>query len=134
MFDLLDNVRIDDIELSESDDDTTDKKKDTLDLKKTISNISNNKEEQAALYLSCFYSGRNTQSSLTDFIEAVNFQFKTEIPTTFDGLCDIIFGRKRKFAKQKIYFCIFCLKTINLNQNERIRRTCPNCQSRYFIT
>ena len=64
------------------------------------------KEELAAAYLASFYSGKTTQSSLTDYLQLSNIRSEAEnspvrLPTTFNGLAQILLKRKLDFIKKK---------------------------------
>ncbi len=49
------------------------------------------KEELAAAYLASFYSGKTTQSSLTDYLQLSNIYSPVQLPTTFNGMVQTVF-------------------------------------------
>ena len=89
-----------------------------------------NKEELAAAYLASFYSGKTTQSSFTDYLQLSNIYSPVQLPTTFNGLAQILLKRKLDFIKKKTWFCNVCQKSFE-NLNDRSQRECEKCGSRY---
>ena len=88
------------------------------------------KEELAAAYLASFYSGKTTQSSLTDYLQLSNIYSPVQLPTTFNGLAQILLKRKLDFIKKKTWYCNVCQKSFE-NLNDRSQRECEKCGSRY---
>jgi hypothetical protein len=54
------------------------------------------REELAAAYLTLFFKGKLTQSSLSTAIELSNITSPIKLPTNFDGLLNIITKKKHR--------------------------------------
>jgi hypothetical protein len=89
-----------------------------------------NKEELAAAFLASFYSGRTTQTSLKDYLELSNIYSSIKLPTSFDGLSNILFKNKKKFIHKKIWYCGVCLKKFSNEQIKNRTRSCETCKTR----
>jgi len=90
------------IYLSEqSDDDDIDDDNENADSLNELLRDEITKEELAAAYLASFYSGKTTQSSLTDYLQLSNIYSPVQLPTTFNGLAQILLKRKLDFIKKK---------------------------------
>ena len=89
-----------------------------------------NKEELAAAFLASFYSGRTTQTSLKDYLELSNIYSSIKLPTSFDGLSNILFENKKKFIHKKIWYCGVCLKKFSNEQIKNRTRSCETCKTR----
>jgi len=95
-----------------------------------IASTAINKEELAAAFLASFYSGRTTQASLKDYLELSNIYSNIKLPTSFDGLANILFENKKKFIHKKIWYCGVCLKKFEKNHVNQNSRTCETCKTR----
>jgi hypothetical protein len=102
----------------------------TLNGIQSISNIAINREELAAAFLACFYSGTTTQTSLKDYLELSNIYSDIKLPTSFDGLSNILFENKKNFIRKKLWYCGVCLKTYTREQIDRTVRSCLTCKTR----
>jgi hypothetical protein len=94
------------------------------------------KEELTAAYLASFYSGNKTQSSLTDDLQLSNIRSATNnspdrLPTTFNGLAQILSKQKLDFIKKKTWYRNNknCLKSFEKIDN-RLQRECEKCKTR----
>ena len=82
------------------------------------------KEEIAAAYLAAFYNGRTSQSSLGDYLKLSNIFSPIKLPTTFDGLKNLIKGKARDLEFKKSWYCGTCVKTIKLDPKaNRLQRS-----------
>ena len=89
------------------------------------------REDLAAVFLAWFYSGSMTQDSLKGSLEISNMSNNSiKLPTSFDGLTNIIFEKKKKFIHKKVWFCGVCLKTFSKEQVNRFERACRTCKTR----
>jgi len=73
------------------------------------------REELAAAYLTLFFKGKLTQSSLSTAIELSNITSPIKQPKNFDGLLNIITKKKTSIEYKKTWFCGHCLKLITSN-------------------
>ena len=89
------------------------------------------REELAAAYLTLFFKGKLTQSALSTAIELSNIKSSIKLPTSFDGLLNIITKKKNLVEYEKTWFCGYCLKLIGRLDN-RFQRACSNCNTRYY--
>jgi len=88
------------------------------------------KEELAAAFLACFYSGRTTQQSLHDYIELSNMSSIVKIPKKIDQLAKSIGFDKTKFIHSKVFYCHICIKQFS---NKIHRRSCEICNTRLLL-
>ena len=90
-----------------------------------------NQNDLATAYLAAFFNGRTTQDSLKDYLRLSNFSSQIKLPTTFDGLSQLVVGKKNSVKFEKSWFCNTCTKQIKSLHN-RLQRSCPFCKSRYL--
>jgi hypothetical protein len=88
-----------------------------------------NKNDLACAYLTAFFSGRTSQTSLSDFLKLSNVTSTIKLPTSFNGLRDIIMSEKQILTHEKSWHCINCMKTFD-KLNHRLQRTCSNCKTK----
>ena len=122
-FNIIDNCDDEIVELNsieklhnhfEDDDDIFFYLKEAL-----CSNIS--KKDLAAGYLAAFYSGRNTQKSLSDYLKLSNIASNIKLPVTFNGLKNLIMNDSNELYYKLRHFCGTCLKIIESPNNKIIR-------------
>ncbi len=89
------------------------------------------KEDLAAAYLAAFYSGKTSQTSLTDYLKLSNIYSQIKLPTTFDGLKNLVQGKSCDFQYDKTWFCGICLKSFK-SLSTRFQRSCNVCKTRYI--
>ncbi len=70
------------------------------------------REELAAAYLTLFFKGKLTQSSLSTAIELSNITSPIKQPKNFDGLLNIITKKKTSIEYKKTWF-LWTLLEIN---------------------
>ena len=87
------------------------------------------KREIAAAFLAAFYNGRTSQSSLTDYLKLSNIYSTIKLPTSFDGLRNLIKDDTSELNYEKTWFCGTCQKLI-ANLNNRFQRSCAICKTR----
>ena len=86
-------------------------------------------EDLAVSYLAAFFNGRTTQDSFKDYLTLTNFTSQVKLPTTFDGLNNLVVGKKNALSYEKSWFCNTCIKPIKQLDN-RLQRLCLDCKSR----
>ena len=77
----------------------------------------------AAAYLTLFFKGKFTQSALSTAIELSNISSPIKLPTSFDGLLNLITNKKTLVEYEKTWFCGYCLKSF-LRLDNRFQRLC----------
>lgn len=90
------------------------------------------KEELAAAYLTLFFESKITQEALTTIIKLSNITSAIKLPTSFDGLLNILTNKDILVDYQKSWFCGNCLKHIS-SLESRLQRICLKCNTRYRI-
>ena len=91
-----------------------------------------NQKDLASAYLSAFYSGRTTQSSLSDYLKLSNITSQIKLPTSFNGLRDIVMGKNELLTYSKSWYCKNCVKTFQ-TLDSRHQRLCKFCSTRYKL-
>ena len=80
-----------------------------------------NQNDLATAYLAAFFNGRTTQDSLKDYLRLSNFSSQIKLPTTFDGLSQLVVGKKNSVKFEKSWFCNTCTKQITrVNTNNAL--------------
>jgi len=87
-------------------------------------------EALAAAYLSAFYNGRTTQSSLADYLKLSNLTSQIKLPTTFNGLRNLVMGNHEQLTYSKSWYCSNCMKIYDKLSNSH-QRLCTVCNTRY---
>lgn len=93
------------------------------------------REDLAAAYLTGFFDGRITQSTVSNFLSISNITSEVKLPTSFDGLINLLIGTANYKKFKKAYYCSNCLSTIE-TLNSRYQRVCEKCFKRlamYYI-
>jgi hypothetical protein len=85
--------------------------------------------ELVTAYIAAFFNGRTTQTSLSDFIKLSNITSQVKLPTSFDGLKNIVVGKNNSLVYSKTWFCNVCIKPIT-SLNHRLDRHCPICKTK----
>lgn len=61
------------------------------------------REDLVAAYLTAFFDGRITQSALSNFLCISNITSEVKLPTSFDGLINLLIGTDNYKAFKKTY-------------------------------
>ena len=85
------------------------------------------REEQAAAYLTLFFKGKLTQTALATAIELSNITSSVKIPTSFDGLLNIISNKANLAEYDTTWYCGFCLICIPDKDLPAFQRECSVC-------
>jgi len=99
------------------------------DLIEALSSDEITKNDLAIAYLSAFFNGHSTQESLSDFIKLSNLTSHIKLPTTFEGLSNLVIGKANNLHFKKTWFCDICIKPFE-NTDNRLQRSCNVCKSR----
>jgi len=100
------------------------------DFVKAIDSETINETDLATAYLAAFFNGRTTQDSLSDYLTLSNISSKIKLPTSFNGLTNLVFGgQKSTLDYEKYWFCNSCVKKVD-SLSDRHQRSCPSCKSR----
>lgn len=94
-----------------------------IELDEFINDSEISREELAAAFLAAFYNGKCTQSSLNDFLVLSNMFLPFKLPTSFNGLVNILLGRDTLIKATKTWFCCVCLTLKEVISN-RFQRNC----------
>jgi hypothetical protein len=81
--------------------------------------------------LTLFFDAKITQMALKKIIQLANITSKIKLPTSFDGLLNILIKKESLIDYDKSWFCGNCLKSISILEN-RLQRSCSKCNTRYF--
>jgi hypothetical protein len=86
-------------------------------------------EDLAAAYLAAFFNGRTSLQSLNDYLKLSNIYSPVKLPTTFNGLKNLISTNTDNLIYEKSWFCGTCLKHFT-QLISRLQRTCEYCKTR----
>ena len=87
------------------------------------------KDELAAAYLTLFFDAKVTQTALATTIKLFNITSSIKLPSSFDGLLNILVNKSDLLDFKKTWFCGCCLKLITALEN-RSQRLCSKCNTR----
>jgi hypothetical protein len=99
------------------------------DLVEAVSSDEINEKDLATAFLAAFFNGRSTQDSLSDYLTLSNFTSSLKLPTSFNGLSNLVLGKNNSLNYEKSFFCNVCRKHLKSPNND-ILRACPSCKSR----
>jgi hypothetical protein len=99
------------------------------DLVEAVSSDEINEKDLATAFLAAFFNGRTTQDSLSDYLTLSNFTSTLKLPTSFNGLSNMVLGKHNTLKYEKSFFCNVCRKQLKSPNND-ILRACPTCKSR----
>lgn len=86
-------------------------------------------EHLAIAYLVAFYNGNITQKSFEDFLKLNNIASAIKLPTSFDGIVNLLLGKRYYLNYNTTLFCSYCSKIIK-NLTNRWQRSCESCNNK----
>jgi len=86
-------------------------------------------ETKCAILLTAFFNGKMSQSCFKTFLKAINCFAKLEVPSTFDGVANILLRHEEQnIISNKKFYCYQCKKFQEIHI--RFERNCIQCDER----